>query len=64
MKDLGIIFDYQIICDESNNTKKTIDNNELHVKYGVKSNKDAPDFQVVEISLGATGSSFEEALGD
>ena len=35
----GGLYDYRIICDETNNTPETIDNNELHLSIGIKPTK-------------------------
>ena len=36
LKELGIVFDYYIVCDDTNNTDESIDRNELNVRYAVK----------------------------
>lgn len=51
LAELGIIWQWQIICDESNNTMETIGNNELHVRYAIKENYGDIDFTVFDISI-------------
>jgi len=55
----GGLYDYKIVCDESNNTPDTIDRNELHVAIGVKPVKTV-EFIMIDFVIGRTGSSWEE----
>ena len=57
----GGIYDYKIICDESNNTPTTIDRNELHVSIGIKPVKTA-EFIILNFIAGSTGASWEEIM--
>lgn len=57
----GGIYDYKIVCDESNNTSNTIDNNELHVSIALKPTKTAEYIIVSFIAL-STGGSFDEVM--
>ena len=50
LQELGIIFDYKVVCDESNNTKETIDKNELHLRYCVRETKSL-DFKIIDLTL-------------
>lgn len=56
----GGVYDYKIVCDESNNTSTTIDRNELHVNIGIKPVKSAEYIYLNFIAL-STGGSWEEA---
>lgn len=55
----GGIQRYKIVCDESNNTPNTIDNNELHVAIGVVPTKSI-EFLMVDFILGSQGSTWAE----
>lgn len=57
----GGIYDYKIICDESNNSSETIDRNELHVSIGIKPVKTA-EFIILNFIAGSTGASWEEIM--
>lgn len=57
----GGIYDYRIICDESNNSPETIDRNELHVSIGIKPTKTI-EFIILNFIAGSTGSSWEEIM--
>lgn len=57
----GGIYDYKIVCDESNNTPTSIDRNELHVSIGIKPVKTA-EFILIDFIAVSTGGSFEEAM--
>ena len=50
LHELGIIFDYKVICDESNNTKETIYKNELHLRYCVKETNSS-DFKITDLTM-------------
>lgn len=56
----GGLYDYRIVCDESNNTEDTIDRNELHVKIGIKPVKAIEFIDATFIAL-RTGGSWSEA---
>lgn len=58
LQDLGIIFDFDVICDDSNNTEDTIAKNELHVKYAVKE-KEGINFTVVEMTISSKSITFD-----
>ena len=58
----GGIYDYRIVCDESNNTPETIDRNELNVSIAIKPTKTI-EFIVLNFIAGRTGSTWEELLG-
>lgn len=55
----GGIYDFKIICDESNNTPNVIDNNELRVKIGIKPVKSS-EFILIDFIALSTGGSFSE----
>jgi hypothetical protein len=57
----GGLYDYKIICDETNNTPQTIDNNELHISIGLKPTKTI-EFIIVNFVLLSTGASWDEML--
>ena len=50
---------YKIVCDESNNTKNVIDNNELKIAIGVVPSRTA-EFLMVDWIIGSSGSTWEE----
>lgn len=55
----GGVYDYKIVCDESNNTSTTIDNNELHINIGIKPTKTI-EFIIVNFTILSTGASWDE----
>jgi phage tail sheath protein FI len=55
----GGLYDYKIICDESNNTPTTIDRNELHISIGVKPVKTI-EFIICNFVILSTGASWDE----
>ena len=55
----GGIQRYKIVCDESNNTANTIDNNELHIAIGVIPTKSI-EFLTTEFILGSQGATWAE----
>lgn len=57
----GGLYDYKIICDESNNTPHTIDNNELHISIGLKPTKTV-EFIIANFIILPTGGSWDEML--
>lgn len=58
MKKHGIsIYENTVICDETNNTAKTIDNNELHVMIGIKERYNA-EYSIVNFCVMSTSSEF------
>lgn len=58
----GGVYDYKIICDDTNNDPTTIDRNEMKVAIGIKPVKSA-EFILVDFIALSTGGSFEEAMG-
>ena len=54
------LYDYRIVCDETNNTADTIDRNELHVKIAIKPTKAIEFIECTFVAL-RTGASFTEA---
>lgn len=59
VKTRGGIYDYKIICDESNNVPLTIDNNELRLAVLIKPTKTA-EFIICDFYALSTGMSFSE----
>ena len=57
----GGVYDYKIVCDESNNTPETIDRNELRISIGIKPTKTI-EFIVVNFTILSTGASWDEML--
>lgn len=55
----GGVYDYKIVCDESNNTPHTIDNNELHIAIGIKPTKTV-EFIMCDFVILSTGASWSE----
>ena len=53
------IYDYKLICDESNNTDDMIDNNEMHAKVGIKPVKSI-EWIIIDFIANRTGGSWEE----
>jgi phage tail sheath protein FI len=60
VKAQGGLIDYQVICDESNNTPEVIDANTLNVDVIVRPVKTI-EFIDVNVIVASTGLSFEEA---
>jgi phage tail sheath protein FI len=54
------IFDFKVICDDSNNTPERIDRNELWCDILIKPTRTA-EFIVLNFVATKTGASFEEA---
>ena len=63
IKRLGGIFDYRIVCNETNNTDEVIDNKELKLSVLIKPSQVA-DYILVNFVALRTGGSFEEILVD
>ena len=59
IKQRGGMYDYKIICDDSNNTPDTIDRNELRVKIGIQPVKTI-EFILVDFVASRTGSDWSE----
>jgi phage tail sheath protein FI len=59
IKQRGGMYDYIIICDDSNNTPDTIDRNELRVKIGIQPVKTI-EFILVDFVASRTGSDWSE----
>lgn len=57
----GGVYDYKIVCDESNNPPETIDRNELHVSIGIKPVR-AIEFIMVDFICTSTGASWDEVM--
>lgn len=61
IKNAGGINDYKIICDESNNTRDVIDNNELRIAVFIKPTKAVEFIQVTFVAT-RTDANFNEIL--
>ena len=59
IKQRGGMYDYIIICDDTNNTPDTIDRNELRVKIGIQPVKTI-EFILVDFVASRTGSDWSE----
>jgi phage tail sheath protein FI len=57
----GGIYDYKIVCDETNNNNESIDRNELNVSIAIKPTKTI-EFIMLNFIAGRTGSTWEELL--
>lgn len=55
------LYDYRVVCDETNNTSAVIDNNELHVDIYLKPQR-AAEFIQLQSVITRTGASFEELI--
>lgn len=55
----GGLYDYKLVCDESNNTATSIDQNELHVSIGIKPVKTI-EYIMVDFIIGSTGANWAE----
>ena len=55
----GGLYDYKLICDESNNTPEVIDRNELRVKICIKPVRTI-EFIIVDLCVLNTGASWAE----
>lgn len=60
-KAAGGIYDYRIVCDDTNNTASVIDNNEIRVAILIKPVKTA-EFILVSFVATRTDANFEEVL--
>ena len=58
------LYDYRIVCDESNNTPDTIDRNELHVKIAIKPTKAIEFIECTFVALRTGGSFTEVGIND
>jgi phage tail sheath protein FI len=56
------LYEYQIICDERNNTPDVIDNNELKISIYIKPVRTA-EFILADFIGTRTGVSFSELIG-
>lgn len=56
------LYDYQIVCDERNNTPDVIDNNEMRVSIYIKPVRTA-EFILIEFVATRTGQDFAELTG-
>jgi len=63
IKQQGGMYDYQIICDESNNTPDVIDRNELKIAFFIKPVKTA-EFILVDFVAVNTGTDFNEVINE
>ncbi len=61
IKAAGGIYDYQIICDEKNNTAEVIDRNELKVACLIQPVKTA-EFILIDFIAARTGANFDEII--
>ena len=55
------VYDYKVVCDETNNTPQAIDNNELHILVAVKPTRTA-EFITIKFVAVATSVSFDEVV--
>lgn len=58
-KSRGGVYDYKLVCDSSNNTVQSIDNNELRLAVLIKPTKTA-EFIICDFYALSTGMSFSE----
>ena len=56
------LYDYRIVCDETNNTGAIIDRNELHVDIYIKPVR-AAEFIQLQVVITRTDASFDEVIG-
>jgi hypothetical protein len=56
------LYDYQIVCDQRNNTPTVIDQNELVVDIYIKPVRSA-EFILVNFYATSTGANFSEIIG-
>jgi hypothetical protein len=61
VKVRGGLYDYKIICDESNNTPEVIDRNELKIAIALKATRTA-EFVLCDFYALRTGASFNEII--
>ena len=62
-QDTGMIYDYKVVCDETNNTPKVLDNAELKVAVLYKKTKES-EFMLVDFIATRTDMSFAELNKD
>ena len=58
VKEANFIYDYKVICDDTNNDQTIIDNNELRVNILYKNKKD-DDFILIDFIATRTDTNFE-----
>jgi len=56
------IYDFQVVCDDTNNTPERIDNNELWVDIKIKPTRTA-EYCILRFSASQTGANFTEITG-
>jgi len=61
VKAAGGLYDYKLVCDETNNTDQVIDNNELHVAVLLKPVKTA-EFILINFVATKTSADFTEII--
>lgn len=57
------VYDFRVVCDETNNTPERIDRNELWVSIFIKPTRTA-EFIVLQFVATRTGQSFDEIIGN
>ena len=62
-KQQGGMYDYKIVCDESNNTPDVIDRNELKIAFYIKSVKTI-EYILVDFVAVRTGTDFNEVINE
>jgi phage tail sheath protein FI len=60
LKSKQAFYDYQVVCDETNNSPKTIDQGRLNMDLYLKPNK-AINFLTLNFIASSSGTSFEDA---
>lgn len=63
LKGQGAMYDYKVVCDESNNTPEVIDNNEMVCDIYIKPAR-AVEYITLEFIATPTGVSFSEVVGE
>ena len=61
VKAQGGLYDFRIVCDETNNTPTVIDNNELRIAFALKPVRTA-EFIIADFIATRTDTSFDEVL--
>jgi translation elongation factor EF-Ts len=62
-KEAGVLYDYKVVCDHTNNTPQVINNNELRVAVAYKLSE-AKEYMMVDFIATRTDVTFAELAED
>lgn len=61
LHEKGAVYDYRVICDETNNTEETVQSNSLKCRVGIKFTKDS-EFLIIDGMVAQSGTTLPEEL--